>query len=262
MFSLTGPQPGPGLVLYIELRKSGGKRSTKYPDSSKRGSGSLAARKSCLGIDLTQRQSYRYGKSRPATDNVSKDPSQIIGGLLAKWRTGDHEALQVLVPLVYKDLRALAHGYLKRERPGHTLQTTALVHEAYLRLVGQRPFDAENRTHFVGVAARLMRQILVDYARSRGAAKRGADRRVELDTEVAMPQTPNTNVLALDDALNLLAQVDEQQSRIVELRFFGGLTTEEAAEVLGISRSTAKRDWNVAKAWLARQMKRGSREET
>ena len=193
---------------------------------------------------------------------MSQDPSQIVGELLAKWRTGDQEALQALVPLVYKDLRALAHGYLKRERPGHTLQTTALVHEAYLRLVGQRPFEAENRKHFVAVAARLMRQILVDYARTRGAAKRGADRTIELDTAVAMPQMPNTNVVALDDALKLLAQIDEQQSNIVELRFFGGLTTEEAAEVLGISRSTAKRDWNVAKAWLARQMKRGKRGET
>jgi RNA polymerase sigma factor (TIGR02999 family) len=193
------------------------------------------------------------------TDSVDQNPSQIIGELLAKWRAGDQEALQALVPLVYKDLRALAHAYLKRERPGHTLQTTALVHEAYLRLVGRRPFDAENRAHFVGIAARLMRQILVDYARNRGAAKRGADHRVELDTAVEMPQMPNTDVVALDDALKLLAEVDEQQCRLVELRFFGGLTTEDAAEVLGISRSTAKREWNVAKAWLARQMKRGRR---
>jgi RNA polymerase sigma factor (TIGR02999 family) len=196
------------------------------------------------------------------TDSVAQDPSQIVGELLAKWRTGDQEALQALVPLVYKDLRAMAHGYLKRERPGHTLQTTALVHEAYLRLVGRRPFEAENRAHFVAVAARLMRQILVDYARNRGAAKRGAEHKVELDTAITMPQMPNTNVVALDDALQLLAEVDEQQCRLVELRFFGGLTTEEAAEVLGISRSTAKREWNVAKAWLARQMKRGSRGET
>ena len=196
------------------------------------------------------------------TDNVPQSPSQIVAELLAKWRTGDQEALQALVPLVYRDLRAMAHGYLKRERPGHTLQTTALVHEAYLRLVGRRPFEAENRSHFVAVAARLMRQILVDYARNRGATKRGADRKVELDTAATMPQMPNTNVVALDDALKLLAQVDEQQCRLVELRFFGGLTTEEAAGVMGISRSTAKRDWNVAKAWLARQMKRGSRGET
>jgi RNA polymerase sigma factor (TIGR02999 family) len=199
---------------------------------------------------------------RSVTDSVAQDPSQLVGELLAKWRTGDQEALQALVPLVYKDLRAMAHGYLKRERPGHTLQTTALVHEAYLRLVGRRPFEAENRAHFVAVAARLMRQILVDYARNRGAAKRGAQHKVELDTAITMPQMPNTNVVALDDSLELLAEVDEQQCRLVELRFFGGLTTEEAAEVLGISRSTAKREWNVAKAWLARQMKRGSRGET
>jgi RNA polymerase sigma factor (TIGR02999 family) len=196
------------------------------------------------------------------TDSVDQNPSQLVGELLAQWRTGDQEAFQALVPLVYKDLRAMAHGYLKRERPGHTLQTTALVHEAYLRLVGRRPFAAENRAHFVAVAARLMRQILVDYARNRGAVKRGADRKVELDTAVTMPQMPNTNVVALDDSLKLLAQIDEQQCRLVELRFFGGLTTEEAAEVLGISRSTAKREWNVAKAWLARQMKRASRGET
>jgi len=176
-----------------------------------------------------------------------------------KWRAGDQAALQALVPLVYKELRAVAHGYLRRERPGHTLQTTALVHEAYLRLADQRPFSTENRAHFVGVAARLMRQILVDYARSHRAAKRGPDHKLDLDAALAIPKMPNADVVAIDDALNALAQVDEQQSRIVELRFFGGLTTEEAAEVLGISRSTAKRDWNVAKAWLTRQMKRGRR---
>lgn len=193
---------------------------------------------------------------------MSRLSSQPFSELLAKWRAGDQEALQALVPLVYKELRAVAHGYLKRERPGHTLQTTALVHEAYLRLADQRPFDTENRAHFIGVAARLMRQILVDYARSHRAAKRGPDRKVELDAALAVPQMPTADVVALDDALNGLAQVDEQQSRIVELRFFGGLTIEEAAEVLGVSRSTAKRDWNVAKAWLTRQMKRGSRGET
>ena len=164
--------------------------------------------------------------------------------------------------MVYKELRALAHAYLRRERPDHTLQTTALVYEAYLRLVDQRPFDAKNRSHFVGVAARLMRQILVDYARTHRAAKRGPDRKVELDVALALPQIRNADVLALDDALKDLARLDEQQSRIVELRFFGGLTTEEAAEVLGISRSTAKREWNVAKAWLSRQMKRGSHGKT
>ena len=123
------------------------------------------------------------------------------------------------------------------------------------RLVGQRPFDTENRAHFLAIASRLMRQILVDYARSHGAAKRGADRRVELDTSVVLPQIRSTDVVALDDALNGLARLDEQQGRIVEMRFFGGLSIEEIAGALDISPSTVKRDWNVAKAWLTRQMK-------
>lgn len=188
---------------------------------------------------------------------MSQEDSQQVRTLLVKWRVGDQEALRALVPLVYKELRAAAHAYLKRERPGHTLQTTALVHEAYLRLVDQPAFDAESRSHFVAIASRVMRQILVDYARSRGAQKRGSDRKVELDVALAMPHMRNVDVVSLDDALNDLAKLDEQQSRIVELRFFGGLTTEETAELLGISRSTAKREWNVAKAYLGRQMKRG-----
>lgn len=174
-----------------------------------------------------------------------------------RWKEGDHEALERLVPLVYKELRDIARLHLMRERPGHTLQSAALVHEAYLRLVDQRPFKTENRAHFLAVASRLMRQILVDYARSHGAAKRGADRRVELDTSIVLPHVRSTDVVALDDALNDLTKLDEQQGRIVELRFFGGLATEEIAEVLGISASTVKRDWNVAKAWLSREMKRG-----
>jgi RNA polymerase sigma factor (TIGR02999 family) len=169
---------------------------------------------------------------------VSKEPSQPVSELLVRWKEGDQDALERLVPLVYKELRDIARLHLLRERPGHTLQSAALVHEAYLRLLDQRPFHTENRAHFLAVASRLMRQILVDYSRSHGAAKRGADRRVELD------------------ALNGLTQLDEQQGRIVELRFFGGLATEEIAEVLGISPSTVKRDWNVAKAWLSREMKK------
>jgi RNA polymerase sigma factor (TIGR02999 family) len=176
-----------------------------------------------------------------------------------RWKEGDQEALERLVPLVYKELRDIARLHLLRERPGHTLQSAALVHEAYLRLLDQRPFHTENRAHFLAVASRLMRQILVDYARSHGAAKRGADRRVELDASVVLAQVRSTDVVALDDALNGLTQLDEQQGRIVELRFFGGLATEEIAEVLGISPSTVKRDWNVAKAWLSREMKKGSR---
>lgn len=179
-----------------------------------------------------------------------------------RWKAGDQQALEALVPLVYKELRDIARRHLRRERPEHTLQSAALVHEAYLRLLDQRPFDTENRAHFLAVASRLMRQILVDYARSRGAAKRGADRRVELDASLVLPQVRSTDVVALDDALNALARLDEQQGRVVELRFFGGLTTEEIAEVLGVSPSTVKRDWNVAKAWLTREMKRGIRGET
>ena len=176
-----------------------------------------------------------------------------------RWKAGDQEALEQLVPLVYKELREIARYHLQRERPGHTLQSAALVHEAYLRLLDQRPFETENRAHFLAVASRLMRQILVDYARSHGAEKRGADRRVELDASLVSAQVKSTDVIALDDSLSDLARLDEQQSRIVELRFFGGLAIEEIAEALGISASTVKREWNVAKAWLTRQMKKGSR---
>jgi RNA polymerase sigma factor (TIGR02999 family) len=193
---------------------------------------------------------------------VNQQHSYPVSELLLRWKAGDQGALEALVPLVYKELRDIARRHLQRERPGHTLQSAALVHEAYLRLIDQRPFDTENRAHFLAVASRLMRQILVDYARSHGAAKRGADRRVELDASLVLPQVRNTDVVALDDALNGLAKLDEQQGRIVELRFFGGLATEEIAQVLGISPSTVKRDWNVAKAWLTRQMKKGSHGDT
>jgi len=189
---------------------------------------------------------------------VSQQPSQHVTELLVRWKAGDPEALEQLVPLVYKDLRDIARHHLRRERTGHTLQSAALVHEAYLRLLDQGPFDTENRAHFLAVASRLMRQILVDYVRSHGAAKRGADRRVELDVSMVVAQIRTADVVALDDALTSLAKLDEQQGRIVEMRFFGGLATEEIAEVLGISASTVKRDWNVAKAWLAREMKRSN----
>jgi len=193
---------------------------------------------------------------------VNQQHSNPVSELLIHWKAGDQEALEALVPLVYKELRDIARHHLQRERPGHTLQSAALVHEAYLRLIDQRPFDTENRAHFLAVASRLMRQILVDYARTHGAAKRGADRMVELDTSVVLPQVRSTDLVALDDALNALAKLDEQQGRIVEMRFFGGLATDEIAGVLGISASTVKRDWNVAKAWLTRQMKKGGRGKT
>lgn len=193
---------------------------------------------------------------------MNQQHSHPVSELLVRWKAGDQVALEALIPLVYKELRDIARYHLQRERPGHTLQSAALVHEAYLRLLDQRPFDTDNRAHFLAVASRLMRQILVDYARSHGAAKRGADRRVELDASVVLPQVRSTDIVALDDALTGLAKLDEQQCRIVELRFFGGLATEEIAEVLGVSSSTVKREWNVAKAWLTREMKRETRGDT
>jgi RNA polymerase sigma-70 factor (ECF subfamily) len=188
---------------------------------------------------------------------VNQSLSHPVSELLVRWKAGDPEALEALVPLVYKDLRGIARRHLRRERPGHTLQSAALVHEAYLRLLDQRPFDTENRVHFLAVASRLMRQILVDYARGHGAANRGADRIVDLETSLVLPQMQSTDVVALDDALKDLTRLDQRQGQIVELRFFGGLATEEIAEVLDISPSTVKREWNVAKAWLTRQMKKG-----
>ncbi len=184
--------------------------------------------------------------------------SHPVTELLGRWKGGDQEALAMLIPLVYNELRVIAQHHLRRERPGHTLQSGALVNEAYLRLLGQHP-DTQNRAHFLAVSSRLMRQILVDHARSFGAAKRGSDLKVELDADIMSPQRGDPiDLIVLNDALDALTLLDEQQSRIVELRFFGGLSTEEAAEVLNISTATVKRDWSVAKAWLSRKMKRGA----
>jgi len=183
--------------------------------------------------------------------------------LLVRWRQGDQEALEAIVPLVYKELHDLAHGYLRREHPGHTLQSMALVHEAYLRLVDQKPLDINDRSHFIAVAARLMRQILVDYARSRGAAKRGAGLKVGLSAAAARADARaesalEIDLMALDDALSELARLDERQEKIVELRYFGGMTNEEVALALGISPATVKREWTVAKAWLSRRIRQGA----
>jgi RNA polymerase sigma factor (TIGR02999 family) len=184
--------------------------------------------------------------------------------LLVRWRQGDQEALEAIVPLVYKELHDLAHGYLRREHPGHTLQSMALVHEAYLRLVDQKPLDINDRSHFIAVAARLMRQILVDYARSRGAAKRGAGLKVGLSAAAARADARaesarEIDLMALDDALGELARLDERQEKIVELRYFGGMTNEEVALALGISPATVKREWTVAKAWLSRRIRQGTK---
>jgi RNA polymerase sigma factor (TIGR02999 family) len=172
------------------------------------------------------------------------------------WSNGDRSALEALMPLVYDELHRLASRYLSRERPGHTLQSTALVHEAYLRLIDQREVRWQNRSHFFGVAAQMIRRILVDHARSHQAAKRGAGAvKLSLDEAVAAAgQGRDVDLVALDDALNRLAQFDLQQGRIVELRFFAGLSIEETAEVLHISPATVKRDWVMAKAWLFREM--------
>jgi len=157
------------------------------------------------------------------------------------------------MPLVYDELRRLARLYLQRERPSHTLQSTALVHEAYLRMAGNSPPQWQNRAHFFGIAAHLMRQILVEHARGKGAAKRGGSApRLTLDEVEALPLQMDVDVVALDKALSELSAMDEQQGRIVELRFFGGLTIEDTSEVLGISPATVKRDWVTARAWLHR----------
>jgi len=178
---------------------------------------------------------------------------------LRDWGEGDQQALDELLPIVYGELRRLAQHYLSRERPDHTLQPTALVHEAYLRLVDQRGIAWQNRAHFFGVAARLMRRILVDYARRRRAAKRGGGApKITLDRVAAGSQDRPEDVLALDEALTRLAQLDPRQQRIVELRYFSGLTVEDIAETLGISPATVKREWSIARAWLSREIRDGS----
>jgi len=175
--------------------------------------------------------------------------------LLIDWSNGDRAALDALVPLVEEELRRLAHRYMGRERVDHTLQTTALVNEAYVRLVNRKNVKWQNRAHFFGIAAQLMRTILVDHARSRASAKRGgAAGKLQLDEALVVSEQKASEVIALDDALNQLALMDAQQSRIVELRFFGGLTVEETAEVLHLSPATIKREWSTAKAWLYHQL--------
>ena len=166
------------------------------------------------------------------------------------------------MPLVYNELRRLANHYLQRERSDHTLQSTALVHEAYLRLAGPNAPQWQNRAHFFGIAARVMRQILVEYARAHGAAKRGGTGvyKITLDDALELPSQSDVDVVALDDALNRLSDMDPQQSRIIELRFFAGLTIEDTSEVLGISPATVKRDWTSARAWLHREIARSAAE--
>jgi RNA polymerase sigma-70 factor, ECF subfamily len=178
--------------------------------------------------------------------------------LLLQASRGDDTSLEALFPLVYNELRNLAAHYLRQERASHTLQATALVHEAYLRLVDQTSINWQNRAHFFSVAAQVMRHILVDHARGHLRAKRGGgESRLSLDEAVSFFAERDVNLVALDDALNALAQLDPQQSRIVELRFFGGLTIDEVAEVLQISPATVSREWSLAKMWLHREISQG-----
>jgi RNA polymerase sigma factor (TIGR02999 family) len=182
--------------------------------------------------------------------------SEGVTQLLIDWSKGDQAALDKLMPLVYSELRRLASNYLRRERVGHTLQPTALVNEAYLKLVDQRNAKWQNRAQFFGIAAQLMRRILVDHARQHQAVKRGGSdqKRLSITSAEVLIKQPELDLLALNEALDELGRMDPQQSRIVELKFFGGLSIEEIAEVLGIGHATVERDWKMARAWLRKQL--------
>ncbi|HXZ19041.1 MAG TPA: sigma-70 family RNA polymerase sigma factor [Candidatus Acidoferrales bacterium] len=191
---------------------------------------------------------------------MGPDPSNPASEFLLRWGKGGREALEEVLPLVYEELRRVARQHLRQQRPNHTLQTTALIHEAYLRLAHEKSLRVESRAHFLSIAAQLMRWILVDYERSRRAAKRGAGAtKLALEPGIHAPHSPEPQVdlLALDEALNRLAKLDAQQSEIVELRYFGGLSVEETSKILGISEATVKRRWASARAWLLREMTSG-----
>jgi len=186
---------------------------------------------------------------------MSIDSSSEITDLLLAWNEGEPEALEKLVPLVESELRRLARSYMRRERAGHTLQTTALINEAYVRLIDARKIRWQNRAHFYGLAARVMRRILVDFSRERDYQKRGAGTwHVTFDEALAVSPPDDPDLLALDEALTELARVDERKAQVVEMRFFGGLTEKEAAVALNVSPETARRDWRLAKTWLLRRL--------
>jgi len=189
---------------------------------------------------------------------MAASSSSEVTGLLRAWGRGDEDALQKLMPLVYEQLHAAARRYMAHERPGHTLQTTALIHETYLRLIDVRQVKWQDRAHFLAVCAQLMRRILIDFARSRNYEKRGgAAPHVNFEDAMLVTARPDVNLVALDDALNRLAVVDERKSKVVELRFFGGLSVKESAEVMKVSPETIMRDWKMAKVWLLRELRRG-----
>lgn len=182
------------------------------------------------------------------------EPTENLTELLIEASNGNKNSLDEILPLVYGELRKIAQNYLSRERSDHTLQATALVHEAYLRLIDQRKADWKNRSQFFGLAAQMMRRILVNHAESHKAEKRGSGQKLQLDETLDVSFEENLDLLALDEALKKLAEVDEQKSRIVEMRFFGGMTIDETAEVLGKSHATVEREWAFAKAWLYREL--------
>ena len=186
---------------------------------------------------------------------MTQGSTHEVTRLLLDWSNGDKTALDKLMPLIYEELRRLAHRYMSRERAGHTMQTTALVNEAYVRLINRKNVHWQDRAHFFAIAAELMRTILVDHARSHATAKRGGGaHKLSLEEALVVSHERAAEVVALDEALNALAVIDPKQSRIVELRFFGGLTIEETAEVLDLSAATIKREWTTAKAWLYHEL--------
>lgn len=195
----------------------------------------------------------------PAAQLPSMPSNTDITALLVDWGNGDQSALERLLPLVERELHRLAHSYMRREDPDHTLQTTALINETYLRLVDQRKVEWQNRAHFFGIAAQIMRRILLNYARDQNRQKRGGKAiHVSLSEAMIMPAQKDRELIALNDALIKLEALDARKSKVVELRYFGGLSVEEAAEVLKVSPITVMRDWQFAKAWLAREMENGN----
>ena len=189
---------------------------------------------------------------------MTRSSPRAVSLLLRAWRGGDESALDKLMPLVYDQLRRLAHRYMNQEKAGHTLQTTALVNEAYLRLVDLKQIEWQDRAHFFAIAASFMRRILVDFARSRGYRKRGGDaRRVSFDESLVVSPEPGEELIRIDEALGALEKFDARKARVVELRFFGGMTEDETAEVLRVSRDTVKRDWRLARTWLLYELTDG-----
>jgi RNA polymerase sigma-70 factor, ECF subfamily len=190
---------------------------------------------------------------------MPSSPTLSPSELFRLWRSGDDDALHRLLPLVYEELRRVARSHLRRERPDHTLQTTALINEAYLRLMEQGTSEVRDRSHFVALTSHLMRQILVDHARARLAKKRDGGCRITLAEDVAVAEPREVDVLAVDEVLSRLAALDPQQAQVVELRYFGGLSVRETSDVLGVSEATVKRDWATARAWLHREIESTSR---